>query len=271
MQRSYSGEVRYSRTLADMFAESAEIVRRDLGEFGFIALLGAVFATLLTLILGTMGGAVPVSLIVPFASHTAIVTMATCCAGLRRVDENLEPDSTRAFLATIFRLPFILVPFAPALIIGWAAAFVPMQFDGQLTDLGAGVLGILLALAAIWLSFRRSLYIPALYARGASVMGALSSSAAVTKSAPWTVVVAWAIPLAPALMVGLLAFSTGFAVAPTTLAVCLWVLSMPMAAAMSGMLYAQGVQGLEPTLRPATSDSQGSAGQVQDRLRRHMR
>jgi hypothetical protein len=44
-----------------------------------------------------------------------------------------------------------------------------------------------------------------------------------------------------------------------------------MAAALSGMLYAQGVQGLEPTLRPATSDSQGSAGQVQDRLRRHMR
>lgn len=268
--RTYSGAPTRTYTVADIFANALALLRQDAGEYAFVALIGASAASFTTFVLRMLGGPVAVAVVAPVIALSALLTMAACVAAVRRVNDNLEPDSVRALGAVIVRLPAIVIPVVPSLIVLWIAAFSVQWLDDYIGSLLAGVMGIAVALLAVQPIFRRGLYVPALFARGASVGSAAANAAAMMAQLAGMVTVVWAIALAPAALVAFVALAAGFGVVSTTLTAFAIVACMPLAAAMLSLVHdAMPATSMAP--QPSAAREPSQSADVSDRLRRHMR
>lgn len=260
------------RSLADIFADAVATLRQDGSEFGFVALLGGFTASFTTLILRLAGGALPLSIIGPFILLTTVVTMATSCAMVRRVDDNLQPDSARAFTAVIIRSPAIVLPLLPALILLGLAVFAATLLDGHIGGLGAGGVAFVLGAFALHWTFKRSVYIAALFTRNTTVKEAWAASTAVLRSAPFTILITLVIALAPGVIFTLGAALAGFGTVSTAIAAFFLAFCAPLAGTMMFLLYQQASEGSTITpSAPRAPRPSATAAALEDRIHRHMR
>lgn len=268
--RTYSGETTRTYTIADIFANALALLRQDAGEYAFVTLIGACAAGFTTFVLRMVGGPVAVPLVAPVIALSALLTMATCVAAVRRVEDNLEPDSARALGAVLVRLPALIFPVLPSLVLLWIALFSVQWLDDHVGGLLAGVAGMALGLLAVQPIFRRGMYVPALFARGASVRSATTHAAALMQQVGGIVTVTWAVALAPAGLVAFVALAAGFGVVSTTLAAFTIVACMPLAAAMLSLIH-DAMPAATAAPQPAPKPVAANSADVTERLRRRVR
>jgi hypothetical protein len=268
--RTYGSGVRETRTLSALVIEAIGVVRQDLSEYGFIGLVGAFMAGFTALVLRMIGGSVPVALILPVIGLCAIGTMAASAAAVRRVEDNLDPDAARAFIDALVRAPFLLVPFAPALVLSGLALFLAAEFAENITRWGASALVVALLVLALMNAFQRSMFVPALFSRGISAREAASNARAIHRSAGAAIAMCWAIALLPAGIIALGGLMAGFGTFSTALSAFVFVGSMPFGAAMMSLLYAAAMRsGVATASAPAPM--RRGASPVAERLGRHVR
>lgn len=274
--RTYGGEVE-RRSFGDMILASVGVLRQDAGEFLFIGVLGGLLTTAAAMILRFTGGYLGLALITPAIVIGALLTMAATCAAVRRVEDNLEPDATAALMATLARAPFILSPLAPALLLSGLAAFVGVGLRPHIGSLFAVTIALALSAFAAAFLFRRSLYVPALFARGTSSRQAWSRAAAVVAAYPLMVGLGWLLALAPTLLLGLLTMQSGFGPAGIAVTAFVFASSMPFAGTLMTLLFAQADGGMPaspgappPPPRRSASGGTQKANDLAE-LRRRMR
>lgn len=267
--RTYSGETTRTYTIADIFANALALLRQDAGEYAFVTLIGACAAGFITFVLRMIGGPIAVALVAPAIALSALLTLALCVAAVRRVEDNLEPDSVRALGAVLVSAPALIVPIWPSLVLLWIAVFGVQWVDDYVGGLLAGVVGIALGLLAVQPIFRRGIYVPALFARGASVRSATAHAAALMPQLGGMVSVTWAAALAPAFLIGFVALAAGFGVVTTTLSAFVVVACMPLAAAMFTLMY-DAMPPLREARNERREDRMPSASDAGERLRRHV-
>lgn len=279
---------RDERSLLSIFAEALGLVRQDFSEYGFAALIGATAAAIVALALKAIGGPVATAAVLPAVLFFALWTLATGTAAVRRVLENLEPDSVRSFESALVRAPFIVLPFllplATALLAG-AALLLADEWTGSFL---AGVIALALLALAGYQALPRSLYLPALFARGSSARGSLAVSENVVRSAPVAVLLGWTFMLMPASLIATAAAGAGFGVVSTAFASFAFVFSMPACASLMTLLYEYAgltEDQLGAQRQPAQRPAQGGIVQrgvrqqppsprgdsVAERLNRHIR
>jgi len=268
--RTYPDEARRPHTIVDIVAGALALLHQDIAEYGFAGLIGAIGAAFLALILSTAGGLAGQALIAPAVFIIALVTYANTCAAIRRVQDNLEPDAIRAFSAVLARLPVLIRPLALPIALSGASVFGGV-IAAKWASASVVTLAVIIAFALAGLSsFQRSLYVPALFARNATVPDARSRGGDAMRSAGALVCACFAVALAPAALMALVALSTGFGALSTAATAFVLVASMPLAAAIASLIY----EGVAP---PISSASHGmnrpvaSGDRTAERLRRHVR
>lgn len=267
--RSYYDDVRDTRTFAQIFDDAMATLRQDNAEYGLIGITGGVIAAMLALVLRTAGGPLVVAAIVPLVALVALLTLATTTAALRRVDENLSPDASRALLGAVVRLPFMLVPLGPSLLIAWAAVLAASYAGRYVPDALALGGGLALLLCAAIAALRYALFVPALFARGSSARAAAPLAEQMIAGARLRVAMTWLLPLAPAHLIAIVSALLGFGVMSSGITAFAYAASMPLVAAVSWMQYQQ----LAPYAgfsTPAPSPARGRPA-VSERLTRHVR
>jgi hypothetical protein len=172
-------------------------------------------------------------------------------------------------LAALFRAPVYVPAFLPALILLWVAGYGSILLSdmiGGLAATGAALAGS--AFAVSW-SFKRSLYITAMFARETALRDAATRGFSVLRDAQAAVAVTWLIALAPTLIVSVGALAFGFGPASAAIVAFVFVGSMPLAGAMLSLLYGHGslYAGAPATAPPQTREST----HVSERLGRHLR
>ena len=78
------------------------------------------------------------ALIAPCVGIWALATFAAASrSAVLRVDEdNLHPDAARAFVETLLRAPFLLVPFAPAIVLSGLGVYIAGPRSRTRSDIG---------------------------------------------------------------------------------------------------------------------------------------
>lgn len=273
--RTYPDEARRSRTLADIIADALALLHQDIAEYGFTGLIGAIGAAFLALILSTTGGLAGKALIAPAVFIVALVTYANTCAAIRRVQYNLEPDAVRAFFAVLARLPALILPLAPPIALSGTSVLSGVIAARWAPD-SVVTLAVVIVFALCGLSsFQRSLYVPALFARNASVADARSMGGSALRSTSALTGACFVITLAPAAIMALAALSIGFGPLSTAAAAFMLVACMPFAAAVASLIY----DGVAPRTAKAAAPGPGmnsrqrnvSASPPADRLTRYIR
>lgn len=269
--RTYPDEARRSRTVADIIADALALLHQDIAEYGFAGLIGAIGAAFLALILSTAGDLVGQALIAPAVFIIALVTYAHTCAAIRRVQDNLEPDAVRAFFAVLARLPALVKPLTLPLALSGASVLAGVIAAKWAPD-SVVTLAVIIAFALAGLSsFQRSLYVPALFARNTTVPDARSRGAGAMRAAGALVCACFAVALAPAALMALVALSTGFGALSTAAAAFVLVACTPLAAAIASLIY----EGVAPrnisSASHAVARRAASANPTAERLRRRVR
>ncbi len=267
--RSYMAEVRDTRTFAQLFDDAMATLRQDNAEYGLIGITGGVIAAMMALVMRTAGGPLVVAAIVPFVALVALLTLATTTAALRRVDENLPPDASRALLGAVVRLPFMLVPLGPPMLIAFASVVAASYAGRYVPDALAFAGGTALVLVSAAAAFRYALFVPALFARGSSARAAAPLSEQMIAGARLRVAMAWLLPLAPAHLIALVSALLGFGVMSSGLTAFAYAASMPLVAAVSWMQYQQ-LERYADVATPAPAPVRGPPA-VSERLTRHVR
>lgn len=275
--RTYGGEVE-RRSFGDMVLAAVAVLRQDAGEFLFIGVIGGLLTTAAAMTLRFAGNDAGLALITPAITLGALLTMAATCSAVRRVEDNLEPDAGAALAATLTRIPLIVWPLAPALLLSALAAFVGVGLRPHIGSLFATAIALVLSAFAAAFLFRRSLYVPALFARGTSSRHAWARAAAVVAAYPLMVGLGWLLALAPTVVLGLLTMQSGFGPAGIAVTSFVFASSMPFAGALMTLLFAQadgatpggGTHAAPPpSSRGAYASRHGA--DVADQLRRRMR
>jgi hypothetical protein len=276
--RTYSGDGRpvaqtpYSRSLSDIFADAVAILRQDASEYAFVGLVGAFFGTIAAIVLHLVGSDLSFSLIAPLVFLTALLVYATTAAQVAMVDDQLEPDAGRAFVGVLARAPFLFIAYAPGILLLGIATMLGLKLAGPIPGWAASLAGIALGAGAVYWMFQRSLYVPGLFTRGASAREAHRRAVAIARRAPMALAVAWSIPLAPCLMIALLALALGYGAAATGFTSMLLIIGMPLAAPIMTLLYQQTAVAYDSQAQPLTAmHHRRESDQVSERLGRHMR
>jgi len=268
--RTYPDEARRSRTIADIIADAVALLHQDIAEYGFAGLIGAIGAAFLALILSTAGDLVGQALIAPAVFIIALVTYAHTCAAIRRVQDNLEPDAVRAFFAVLARLPALVKPLTLPLALSGASVLAGVIAAKWAPD-SVVTLAVIIAFALAGLSsFQRSLYVPALFARNTTVPDARSSGAGAMRAAGALVCACFAVALAPAALMALVALSTGFGALSTAAAAFVLVACTPLAAAIASLIY-EGVAPRNTGFAEPSSARRRRKDAPADRITRRMR
>lgn len=272
--RTYDGEVQ-QRSFVDMIAAAVDVLRQDFGEFVFIGVIGGLLTTVAAMVLRFAGGDAGLALITPAVTLGALLTMAVTCSAVRRVEDNLEPDASAALGAMLVRLPFIVWPLAPALLLSALAALAGVGLEEHIgTWPATGIALVLTAFAVVFL-FRRSLYVPALFVRGTSSRHAWTRATAVVAAFPLMIGIGWLLALLPTILLGLLTMQTGFGPAGIAVTSFVFASSMPFAGALMSLLFAQADGATGSRGGPPPSSRRPDAGRhgvdVAERLRRGMR
>jgi hypothetical protein len=224
------------RTPVDVIADALVMLHRDIAEYAFAGFVGAVGAAFLAIVLST-GGIVGQALIAPAVFGVAIVTYANTCAAMRRAQDNLEPDAARAFFAVLARIHALFTPLT-----------LPLALTGGAVLLAVGVsrwapesvltLGVIVVFAYSGLAaFQRALYIPALFARNVTFSEARTLGVETMKKAAVLLGACFAIALAPAGLMALIALAAGFGALSTGVTAFVLVMSMPLAGAVAAIVY----------------------------------
>ncbi len=269
--RTYQDETRRSRTVASIIADALALLHQDIAEYGFAGLIGAIGAAFLSLILWTAGGLVGQALIAPAVFIIALVTYANTCAAIRRVQDNLEPDAIRAFFAVLAWLPALVKPLTLPIALSGASVLAGV-IAARWAPVSMVTLAVIIAFALAGLSsFQRSLYVPALFARNATVPDARSRGASAMRAAGALVCACFAVALAPAALMALVALSTGFGALSTAAAAFVLVACTPLAAAIASLIYEGAAPQIASPASHAVARHAASANPTAERLRRHVR
>ncbi len=273
--RTYTHEARRPRTIGDIIVHALALLHQDLAEYGFTGLIGAISAAFAALILSTAGDFVGKALIAPAVFIVALLTYANACAAIRRVQDNLEPDAIRAFFAVLARVPALILPLMLPITLSGASVLAGV-IAAEWAPLNVVTPAVIIAFAVAGLaSFQRSLYVPALFARNASVADARSMGGGALRSANALAGACFVIALAPAALMALVALSTGFGPLSTAAAAFVLVGCMPLAAAVASLIY----EGVTPQIEQADAPASGmglrrravNSSPTADRLTRHIR
>jgi hypothetical protein len=92
---------------------------------------------------------------------------------------------------------------------------------------------------ALMNAFQRSIFVPALFVRGTSVREAATHARAVQQAASPAIALSWAVVLLPAAILALAGILAGFGKFSTAITTFAFVGSMPLAAAVMSLLYAE--------------------------------
>jgi len=246
MRTTYESDARPSGTLAELFADAITLIRQDAAEYGFTALLGAVGGCIAVVVLMAIGGPIATALAAPAGFTAALITYAMSCAAIRRVGENLSPDSLAAFGAVCVRAPAVIAPMLlplGATFVGVLAAVFLQRYIGALP---ATLLAVAVTLAAAIPVLQRVLYIPALFARTANVWDAAAraNQAMQAASGALYMLLAWA--LVPAALFALIALGSGFDTVAAALATLVFIGSMPLCAAIATLVFDRVAAATQP-------------------------
>ncbi len=239
--RTYGSGVRHERSLARVFEDGILIFAQDASEYAFIGLLGAAVACIGTLVLASIGGAIAVALIPPFVAVVAVATMATATEGLRRITNNLQPESAQAFAAVLRRASTLVAPWAPFALALGAALFVRVAFSHHVPPLPRKLIELVALCVVAAYALGRSYVVPAMVVERANPHNAAAGSAELVRAAPGKPAIAWGICLSPAILVGLLALSAGFGPVSAAVLAFAFVGALPFAAVVMSLLFFDAV------------------------------
>lgn len=243
------------RPLSDIFEEAIGTLQQEMSEYSFIALVGAVLACLAVLALGVIDSAISLALIGPIIALSMILTLATCAAAFGCVNSHMQPDAGGAALAMLRRLPVLLLPWLPLLIGLGAASYALAGFADYIDKAHipdwVQILG--LALLALLYAYPRSLTTVALFDEQFTPSQAQQLSGFIVRSSGKRIWAMWAIVLAPAVLMTGLSLITSLDTVTGALITCFLVGAMPLAAAMSSLLFYDAASQIELAPTPAAS------------------
>ncbi len=243
------------RPLADIFDEAVETLRQELSEYSFIALVGSVLGALAVLVCGVINTSVSLSLIGPLVALSALLTLATCAAAFGCVNSHMQPDAGSAALAMLRRLPVIILPWLPLLVGLWAGAYALAAFadviDRAHVPDTAQVLG--LVAIALWYAYPRSLSAVASFDEELAVSQAQGLAAFVAHESGRRLSGMWLIVLAPAALMTALSLVVTLDTVTGALITCFFVGAMPLAAAMTTLLFYDAASQIELAPPPAAT------------------
>ena len=249
----------FSRPLPEIIEESIAILRQDASEYAFIGLVGAFAACMAVLVPGIIGGPIAVALIGPLLVIIAALTLATSAAALGVGTNQLQPDASRAFATAGFRIIAILRPWLPLAVALGAASYAADRFMSYLGPVPPEAIILGLALISGAYALPRSLCATALFEHDLSARQALSASAALVRRATRSIVVAWTIVLAPAIIIALLGGLAGIDAATGAVIAVLFVGAMPVGAALMSQLFIDAASSIEAAPAPTAGGSAGVA------------
>jgi hypothetical protein len=253
------------RTLTDVFVDALALVRQDAGEYGFTALLGAGAGAALVVFLSAFGGPIGIALMAPAAFFAALMTYATACAAIRRVEDNLEPDTFRALATMTARSSAIITPMFTPLAITFVGVLAATVLDRWIGDALATLLGLVLVAVAAIPAFQRALFIPALFSCGEDPHDAAVRANGAMRSAGPALAVLFGAALVPAGLFALIALGAGFGAVTSAIATIAFVLTMPLCAAIATLI----LDATEPVAAPAPTRAHRQASSpVEERLGR---
>lgn len=238
MRRSVA-EARSTLTLSRILEEALAALVQDASEYGIISLTGGVVACTLTVVLRLMHNPVADALIAPAVIIVAALTLATAAEAFARMSENLQPDAAEAFKTIFVRVAAHLQPWLRLAAMLFVAVMVLRIAGGRIglwPNIAAGAALFSLSVAyAFW----RSLYGIALVAGVRSPRDAVAVSVALVRAARTLVVEAWLCAALPTIAVGTIGVAAGFGAASAGVAALVAVASMPVAAAMLSLIFAE--------------------------------
>lgn len=247
----------FARPLLEVIEESISILRQDASEYAFIGLIGAFAAGMAVLVPGIIGGPIAVALIAPLLVMIAAFTLATAAAALGVGANQLQPDASRAFAAAGLRIIPILRPWAPLAIALGAASYAADAFSRYLGPVPPEAMILGMALIGLAYALPRSLCATALFEHDLSSREALSASAGLVRQATRTIVSAWCVVLAPAILIALLGAIAGIDTATGAVIAVLFVGAMPAGAAIMSQLFIDAASRFE--LVPVASPAKAAA------------
>jgi hypothetical protein len=235
----------FARPLPEIIEEAIAILRQDASEYAFIGLVGAFAACMAVLVPGIIGGPIAVSLIPPLLIVVAALTFATAAAALGVGASQLQPDASRAFATAGLRIVAILRP--------WLALALALGVASYLADAFSSYLGpvpmeaVILALILVGLAYAlpRSMCATALFEHDLPSREALSASSALVRQATRTIVSAWCVVLAPAIVVTLLGAIVGIDTVTGAVIAVLFVGALPAGAALMSQLFIEAASNFE--------------------------
>jgi len=234
-----SATVAAKRPLIEIFDEAIDVVRQDAGEYGFVALVGAICACLAVLVPGLIGGPAGAAAVGPLLSLVALLSFGTGAALVSCAGDQLQPDAAGAFREALRRSPSLLRP--------WLLLMFALGVAGAGYSLGRAYLGpvpsgiVLLAPVAfaVWYAYPRSVAVTACIEQDLGGVRAERLSLAIAARAGGRLLIVWCALLAPTAAVlaisalgGLDAISGGFVA-------LVFVATLPFAAAVLSPLFAE--------------------------------
>ncbi len=236
--RTYAAETPAARPFAETLEAAAAALVQDASEYGITALAGGTAACFAVVALRLMHNPVADALIAPAVVLALVLTFATSAEAFARVSENLQPDAAAAFRTIVSRAGSFAQP--------WMLLSAGLFFLVLALLLSAGPLGpwpnaglaAAVFLIAILYAYPRSYCPVALVAGVRTAREAALVSVALVDATGRSVLLAWTIAGAPAAMVSLIGLASGFGAASAGLAALVAVASMPLAAAMLSLLFA---------------------------------
>lgn len=270
--RTFGGDAHRSRSLAQLFDEALSLLQQDIADYGFSGLLGAVTAGAAALSLSLAGGDVGRSLVLPAVFLVSLLSYAHAAAAVRRVREQVEPDSVRAAVAVAVRAPWIVGPALPALAVTFGAVFAALAVRERAGTELATTAAMAVVGAAALLALPLAMRVPALLVRKTSARQAAALAAEATRERGGVLAVSFALALTPAGLLALFALASEFHPIATALAAFAWTATMPLLAAIATLIHdatARSVDEVRPV--PVSRIGRRRSSPVQDRLSRHVR
>lgn len=253
-----------TRPLLDIIAEAVAVLRQDLGEYGYIALFGAVPAALAVLVPGVIGRPIALAFIGPLVVLIALATFAASSAAFGSVTNHLQPDATSAFAAAARRAPSLLTPWLLLIVALGLASYVGATFVAYIDPVPHIVVPLALVVVSAFYAFPRSLSTAAVFDQDLSSRESVSASVAIVRGETRRVAVGWGLALAPAIVVAALGVLAGFDAINASLAVFFLVGAMPFAAAMMSLLFSEAASQAE-TMPPVVMRQRGGVPGVMRR------
>jgi hypothetical protein len=235
--RTYGSDVRSPRTLAQIIEDATAIIMQDIGEYAFIALLGAFPATSLMIMLRAIGGPLFPALVIPAVLYCMALTLAAGGIAFHRVTTNLAPDAFDAWGATLARASVFIRPWTGPALLGFAIVFALRAFEPLIGGVPSTYIVLAAIAGAVTYTLPRTFYIPALLTQEATPRECEAGSAHLVGGAPRKAVSAWACVLAPSFLLTLAAAGGNFGVLWSAAAVFVFIATMPAAAIVTTLLF----------------------------------